>query len=324
MSGRGLGHTGGTIDKLSGIAGIRTQLNPAAVRMILRQAGFCIFEQTERLAPADRKLYALRDLSGAVESLPLIVSSILSKKWAEGLDGLVLDVKFGGGSFMGPRPRAAELAKALLKVAKALGLKATAVLSAMDQPLGQMVGNNLEILECIETLRGHGPEDLNELTYALSREMLALAFPKRGRFSRKEFQERFASGDLAGRFFHGLEFQGADWNHPRTLRMNSRAEILRAARSGYLQAVEAKAIGEACMALGAGRRAIGGAIDPSVGLALEKKVGDRVRRGEKLGEVFFSAKGPRAPVLRKLQAAFSIGPRAPRRLPVVSSIWKNH
>jgi thymidine phosphorylase len=216
------------------------------------------------------------------------------------------------------------LAKALLKVAKALGLKATAVLSAMDQPLGQMVGNNLEILECIETLRGHGPEDLNELTYALSREMLALAFPKRGRFSRKEFQERFAAGDLAGRFFHGLEFQGADWNHSRTLRMNSRAEILRAARSGYLQAVEAKAIGEVCMALGAGRQAVGAKIDPAVGLALVKKVGDRVRRGEKLAEVFFSLKGARTPLLRKIQGAFRIGSRPPRKLPLVSSILKNH
>lgn len=324
MCGRSLGHTGGTVDKLGGLRGLRTALKPAEIRAILRRHGFCFFEQTAELAPADRRIYALRDQTATVESLPLICSSILSKKWAEGLDGVVLDVKFGSGSFMGPLPRARTLALLLLRVAKKMGLKATAVLSSMEQPLGQAVGNNLELLESVETLRGHGPADVTELAYILGREMLSLAHPKRKAIGAEEFREHLTRGDLTEILFRGLRAQGGDRDDPRSLRLPTRPVEVRAPRSGWVQGVEARAIGEACMALGAGRLHPGAAIDPTVGIGLLKKSGDRVKKGEVLAEVFAAPGKNSVSVRAHVQKSFRIGNRRPRPAPLVISVLKNH
>ncbi len=323
MSGRGLGHTGGTIDKLSGIVGLKTALSPREVRRLLKSRGFCIFEQTPSLVPADRRLYALRDLSGTVESIPLIVSSILSKKIAEGLHGLVLDVKFGSGSLMGSLKHAKDLAKMLLSVARALGLKATAVLTSMEQPLGQMVGNNLEILECLEVLRGHGPEDLNEANYILAREMLRLALPRKRTLDRQTFRELLLSGVLAECFLETLRQQGGNLEHAQSLQLAPRRRAVLAPRGGWIRAVDARIIGEACMELGAGRKGAGEPIDPAVGIWVGKKVGERVRKGEKLLEILYRSESHLKKVLPRLGQAIQISPQKVRPAPLVAGIFKN-
>jgi len=324
MSGRGLGHTGGTIDKLSGIRGIRTALHPKEVHQILRHHGFCIFEQTPRLGPADRKLYALRDATGTVESLPLIVASILSKKILEGLHGLVLDVKYGSGSFMGPLPRAKALARMLLKVAKALRLKATVVLTAMEQPLGRLVGNNLEILECLETFRGHGPEDLVCLTAILASEMLALALPKSKRPSLQELQNRLSSGELEESFRAWLAAQGGRINHTQSLGLADSMVPVRAPSSGWVKSLDARRIGELSMRLGAGRSRVGESIDPKAGIVLHKKVGDPVKKGEVLAELFHSKTKLAPGLLQEMKDAFWIVARPPKRAKLIAGVLKNH
>jgi len=323
MSGRGLGHTGGTIDKLSGIKGLKTALAPAEVRRLLKKAGFAIFEQTKKIAPADRRLYALRDLSGTVASVPLIVSSILSKKMAEGLHGLVLDVKYGSGSFLGEIRRARELTRWLLKVAKALGLKATAVLTSMDEPLGIAVGNNHEIEESLQTLRGHGPKDLVEVTYRLAREMLRIAFPRRKPLDRKSFNAFLASGKGAEHLMRGLRHQGANWKHSRTLQKAPRCERVAAPKAGFIQRIDARSIGEVCMELGAGRKRAGEPIDPRVGLRVLKKVGEPVKKGETIFEVGHASAAVFRSILPKLLGAVTIATRrkAPPRL--IAGIYRN-
>jgi len=324
MAGRGLGHTGGTIDKLAGISGFKTMLTPVQVGACLRRSGFCIFSQSELLGPADRRLYALRDASGTVESLPLIVASILSKKLIESLDGLVLDVKYGAGSLAGTLPRARALAQLLLKVGKELGLKVCAVLTGMDQPLGQTVGNNLEILECLETLRGQGPRDLIEVTVILAREMLAMVLPAGRRPTDAELKERLGSGVLLEPFLHYLVDQGGKWEPVSTLRLARQLFPYRAQKSGYLQAAHARELGLASMELGAGRRHLQDQIDPAVGLCLHKKIGDPVRRREPLADLFYNDSRLLRLARPHLEAAFRIGAARPPQRSLVKAILKNY
>ncbi len=323
MAGRGLGHTGGTIDKLSGIPGLKTNLAPGAVASALKRSGFCFFEQTALLAPADRRLYALRDASGTVGSIPLIVSSILSKKIVESLDGLVLNVKYGVGSLMGPLPKARELARMLLKVARHLKLRTTVVLSAMEQPLGQMVGNNLEILECLETLRGNGPQDLCEVTVALAREMLNQVLPLKARPAKQELLNKLSGGSLVENFFGGLRIQGGRLEHRDNLKLASNVLSLRAPRSGYVQGLHARQIGEASMKLGAGRDRPGDPIDPTVGICLIKRVGDRVWKGAAFAEIFYRKKNRLAEVRRKVLEAYQIGTARKKPPRLIGGILKN-
>ncbi|MFO1462459.1 MAG: thymidine phosphorylase [bacterium] len=324
MAGRGLGHTGGTIDKLAGIPGFKTELSSARVGKILHGHGFCIFAQSERLSPADRRLYALRDASGTVESLPLIVASILSKKLIEGLDGLVMDVKYGAGSLAGPPHRARALARLLLRVGKQLGLKVCAVLTAMDQPLGQTVGNNLEILECLEVLRGQGPRDLVELTVALAREMLAMALG-RGRVpSEPALRERLGSGELLAPFLDWVKAQGGSWQDLSSLGLAPRLFAYRAPKTGYVQEAHARELGLAAMELGAGRRHLEDRIDPGVGICLLKKIGDRVGRGEALADLFYRDPARLRLAQPRLAAAFRIGPSRPAQRSLVKAILKNY
>jgi pyrimidine-nucleoside phosphorylase len=324
MSGRSLGHTGGTIDKLSGIVGLNTALSPAKVLHLLKTEGFCIFEQSQNLAPADRRLYALRDASGTVESIPLIVSSILSKKMLESLDGLVLDVKFGGGSFMGPLGRAKKLGKMLLQVAKALKLKATVVYSSMEQPLGQMVGNNLEILECLETLRGQGPQDLADLTVILAREMLAPVLPKTRVPTKLQLMERLTNSELVDPFLHYLGAQGAKMQDKKNLLIAKNALAIRSTRGGWIRDIDAKAIGVASMELGAGRQSLGDSIDPTVGIALMKKRGEAIRRGETLAEVFYRDKKHLKDCRRRIEKAIIMGGQRAQKKPFIAGISKNY
>lgn len=317
MAGRGLGHTGGTIDKLSGISGLKTALAPAEVLRVLKKTGFCIFEQGPHMAPADRRLYALRDASATVESIPLLVSSILSKKRIEGLDALVLDVKFGSGSFLGGLPRTRLLGKMLLQVAQALGMKTRAVYSSMEQPLGQMVGNNLEIFECLETLRGQGPRDLVELSVKLAREMLAMVLAPKNIPNTRELTLRLTDGSLVEPFLKNLKAQGGKLNSPQTLNRTSRVIKLPALRTGWVRRVDAREVGEACMELGAGRPYPGGPIDPTVGVALLKKVGDSVRRGETIAEIFCQAGSNVRKIRSRINKAFDYSSKPVRRLRLI-------
>lgn len=314
MSGRGLGHTGGTIDKLSGIEGLQTRLSPKKVERVLDQAGFCIFEQSKDFAPVDSRLYALRDASGTVDSIPLIVSSILSKKAQEGLHGLLLDVKFGSGAFMPNLAGAKDLGKQLIQVARALKIKTTAVLTAMDQPLGQAIGNNLEIRECLDLMTGQGPEDLIQLTTRLGREMLALALPQSRLPSLGELRKRLRSGEMIEIFTRGLQAQGAKpgaWDRMKVARASME---LQAPKQGWIRGLHARPLGEAAMLLGAGRKRLGAKIDPKVGLVLLKKLGDPV----KAGEPWIRIHAPKARcsdgVLALMGSALEVG-RAHRKVP---------
>jgi pyrimidine-nucleoside phosphorylase/thymidine phosphorylase len=313
VSGRGLGHTGGTLDKLEAIPGFRVDLPVERFVELVRELGVGLMGQTERIAPADRKLYALRDVTATVESIPLIAGSIMSKKLAEGIDALVLDVKVGRGAFMKTTHEARRLAATLVGIGRGFGKRVTALLTAMDQPLGLAVGNALEVIESIELLRGGGPPDLRELTVALTAEMLLLArLAKDLPAARAAVEAAIADGSGLARFRAVVEAQGGD---PRTvddptLLPHAPAVLpLAAPRDGLVEAIDGEAVGLAAMALGAGRTRVEDRIDPAVGLVLCRKVGQRVTRGEPLCYVHRGPGGLRqAEIERRLLAAWQIGP----------------
>jgi len=324
MSGRGLGHTGGTIDKLAGIPGLKTSLSTTRIIKILKDQGFCIFEQSPQLAPADQKIYALRDATGTVESIPLIVSSILSKKLQEGLNGLLLDVKYGVGSLMGPLIRAKKLAQALLEVAGDLNLRAVAVISSMDEPLGQAVGNNLEIRECLDALNGQGPPDLVQLVVGLSHEMLKMALPRNRLPRPQDLRHRLTQGGLEKTFLGGLRAQGGKARDILQLPVGARLRRITATRSGFIREVNARVLGQVAMALGAGRNKIGESIDPAVGLKVFKKIGDKVKRGEPLAEIYFNKGNNLVKLCGLLKDAIKIGSVRVRPRRLMAAVLKNY
>lgn len=282
MSGRGLGHTGGTLDKLESIPGFVAELDARTFHDILARVGVVMAGQSETLVPADRKLYALRDASGTVPSIPLIASSIMSKKLAEDLDGLVLDVKVGEGAFMRDMGRARQLAETMIGIGRSHGLAVTALITDMSQPLGRMVGNANEIAESIDVLTGEGPEDLVEITVALAEEMLALA----GKGDPgSEVRQALDSGAALERFEAMVEAQGGD---PRVVSDRSvlpsapERTPIEAQTGGYIAACDARAIGIAAMRLGAGRERKEDSIDPGVGIEVVAKIGDEVSPGDVL------------------------------------------
>jgi pyrimidine-nucleoside phosphorylase/thymidine phosphorylase len=313
VSGRGLGHTGGTLDKLEAIPGFRVDLPVERFVELVGSVGAALVGQTARLAPADRKLYALRDVTATVESIPLIAASIMSKKLAEGIDGLVLDVKVGRGAFMKTGAEARRLAEVLVGIGRGAGKRVTALLTAMDQPLGLAVGNALEVVESIELLRGGGPADLREVTVALTAEMLLLArlapdLPA----ARRLVEAAIADGRGLAAFRRIVEAQGGD---PRAVddpgRLPRAAEVVEVASpaAGVVEAIDGEALGLAAMALGAGRARVEDRIDPAVGLVLARKVGDRVAPGEPLLLVHRNAAGePQPRVAARVLAAYRIGP----------------
>jgi pyrimidine-nucleoside phosphorylase len=272
ISGRGLGHTGGTLDKLEAITGFDVRLSAARFERIVREVGVCMIGQTDRLAPADRRLYALRDVTATVESVPLIVASILSKKLAEGIDGLVLDVKCGGGAFMATRERAEELARALVGVGRRAGKRVTALITEMDQPIGATIGNALETREAIDVLRGEGPDDSWRLTRELGAEMLRVAGVERSAVAARAAMDRARqSGAGMERFLRMVKAQGGDVRQveqpERLPRAPHRVEV-RAPRAGVVTSWDARALGLLAIELGAGRRRAEDPVDHAVGIEL--------------------------------------------------------
>jgi len=292
VSGRGLGHTGGTLDKLESIPGFRVDLPIERFVQLVESLGLCLIGQTAEIAPADRKLYALRDATATVESVPLIASSILSKKLAEGIDALVLDVKVGRGAFMKTLPEARLLARTLIDLCRAMGRPCSALLTAMDAPLGFAVGNAVEVAESIEVLRGRGPEDVRELTLRLGVEMLLLgeAAPDVPS-ARQRLETALADGSALRRFAQIVAAQGGDAavvDDPRRLPRPSAVREVRLDRGGVLAALDAEQVGLAAVELGAGRSRKEDRVDPAAGVLLRKRRGDEVRAGEVLAELHAS------------------------------------
>jgi pyrimidine-nucleoside phosphorylase/thymidine phosphorylase len=316
ISGRGLGHTGGTLDKLEAIPGFRVDLPVERFREIVRGVGACLIGQTARLAPADRKLYALRDVTATVESIPLIAASIMSKKLAEGIDGLVLDVKVGSGAFMKSPADARTLARTLAAIGRSMGKRVTALLTSMEEPLGCAVGNALEVAEAVETLRGGGPEDLREVTVALTAEMLLLGgVAEAPAAARAAVEGAIADGRGLSKLAEIVSAQGGDPEAIRDPARLPRAPSVRdvpAPASGFVRAIDAEAIGLASVALGAGRARVDDRIDPAVGIVVHRKVEDRVERGEPLCTIHHGARGePPERVAARIAAAYAIGAEAP-------------
>lgn len=290
MSGRGLGHTGGTLDKLESIAGFRTALSLLETRAQIERLGCAMLGQTPEIAPADKKLYALRDVTGTVESIPLIAASIMSKKLAEGLNGLVLDVKTGSGAFLPEPVRAIELAQTMIGLGEVRGCPTVALLTAMDRPLGRACGNALEVEEAIEGLRGEGPEDLMEVTFALGVEMLLLVgASKSAEDARRRLEETIDSGKALEKFAQVIDAQGGNPSvveDPSVLPQAEAVEVFRAPHDGVIVQVEPRRIGRAILEMGGGRRKVEDEIDPSVGFVIPAKPGQRVKTGEPLASVF--------------------------------------
>ncbi|MEO8030543.1 MAG: thymidine phosphorylase [Gemmatimonadota bacterium] len=290
MSGRGLGHTGGTVDKLEAIPGFRVGLSLAEARDQVERIGCALFGQTAEIAPADARLYALRDVTGTVPSIPLIAASIMSKKLAEGLTGLVLDVKAGSGAFLPGIDSARTLARTMVDLGAAHGCPTVALLTAMDRPLGRACGNALEVEEAIATLSGEGPSDLIEVTLALGAEMLLLAGVEPDRGAAHDRLERtLANGKALELFGRIIEAQGGNpavIEDPGVMAQAEVVELFPAPRAGVVQRIEPRVIGEALVAMGGGRSRLEDSIDPSVGFVITPNPGDRVRQGQPLASVF--------------------------------------
>ncbi|MBC8113668.1 MAG: thymidine phosphorylase, partial [Candidatus Saccharimonas sp.] len=285
ISGRGLGATGGTLDKLESIPGFRTQLTLAEISKITDRVGCVITGASAELAPIDGKLYALRDVTATVESIPLITASIMSKKLAEGLNALVLDVKYGSGAFMKTLGSARKLAASLVETGQRMGVKTSALLTNMDQPLGRMVGNTLEVDEALATLTGNGPSDLWEVTCELGADLLLTTGKSPDRPSaRKLLEEHLNSGRALAKFIEMVAAQGGNLNAPRP-RATTQSDII-SPRSGYVSRINTEALGIAVIELGGGRRVMSDRIDHGVGLEMLVRIGDRVELGQPLVRVY--------------------------------------
>jgi pyrimidine-nucleoside phosphorylase len=311
MSGRGLGHTGGTLDKLESIPGFRTNLTLREAKTQVERLGCAMLGQTPEIAPADKRLYALRDVTATVESIPLISASIMSKKLAEGLTGLVLDVKTGSGAFLTDLSKSIELARTMIGLGEARGCPTVALLTAMDRPLGRACGNALEMEEAIEGLRGSGPPDLMEVTYALAAEMLVLVRAAPGlREARALLEDSVASGRALETFARVIEAQGGNpavIEDPGVLPQAQAVEVYRAEVGGVVSAVEPRRIGRAIIELGGGRTAVEDVVDPTVGFVVTVKPGDPVRAGEPIASIFAKDEAGIAVGTAALREAIVIG-----------------
>jgi pyrimidine-nucleoside phosphorylase len=309
MSGRSLGTSGGTIDKLESIPGFRTALSRDEILERIKTVGLVLCSQTAELAPADGKLYALRDVTGTVPSLPLIAASVMSKKIAAGAPAIVLDVKAGSGAFMPTVEEAAQLARWMVRIGLRAGRRMVALVSGMFQPLGNAVGNALEVSEAIDTLRGGGPEDFRQHCLMIAAHMLRVSGRAADlRTSREMAEESLHSGAAMSKFRALLASQGGDeevCEDPRILPSAPNRGILSAERSGFIAQADAGIIGAASVRLGAGRAKKGDAVDPSVGFVLRVKVGDKVRKGDPLCEIHTSSPESLAQAMVELRPAFA-------------------
>ena len=322
MSGRGLGHTGGTLDKLESIAGFRVRLDLPEIRRQLAGIGVCLFGQSDALAPADRRLYQLRDATATVESMPLVVSSILSKKLAEDLDALVLDVKLGSGAIF-QQPRQAEaLGRALVKTARGLGLKAVALMTAMDQPLGRYVGNALEIRQAVEVLQGDCTAgDYVEVLLALGGWMVHLGGKARSpEAGARVLEALIRDGSAAERFKRLIEAQGGDpriVEDPGRLPRASFSRMASSPRDGFITKLDARLVGETAVRLGAGRETMDQKLDYAAGLILDKKIGARVKKGECVARLYACDAARLESGASYFRTAFEVSARQPKPQPVV-------
>ena len=322
MSGRGLGHTGGTLDKLESIPGFRTTLSLADATRQIERIGCAMLGQSAEIAPADRKMYALRDATSTVESIPLIAASIMSKKLAEGLSGLVLDVKRGSGAFLPELDRGLELARTMIDLGVDRGCAVVALITAMDRPLGRACGNALEVEEAIHTLRGEGPPDVLGVVYALGAEMLVLggAAPSLDA-ARRAMEVAVSSGKAARKFEEIIDAQGGNAavvDDPSVLPQAGACELFLAPRAGVVACVEPRAVGRGVTALGGGRTRIEDSVDPSVGFVITAKPGDVVQNGEPLATVFARDRAGIDAGLTTLRRAIAIADEAEPPLPLIS------
>lgn len=321
MSGRGLGHTGGTVDKLETIPGFRMELGLDEYRAQMERIGCALIAASPEIAPLDRRLYALRDVTGTVESIPLIASSIMSKKLAEGIDALVLDVKVGNGAFMDDEARARQLARTMIAIGRAHDRTVVARLTAMDRPLGHAIGNALEVEEAIAALHGGGPADLREVTVALAAEMLMLG----GRADSLEdgaarARTALDEGRALDKMREVIEAQGGNpsvLDDPAILPQADVQLVFEAPQEGTILAMDTRAIGVAAVELGAGRATLGARIDPSAGFHLTAKPGDRVERGQPLATIHARTNALAEQAARRLQAAIRIGEGDATPLPLL-------
>lgn len=325
ISGRGLGHTGGTLDKLEAIPGFNVNLRVSEFRRVLESCGCAMIGQTSEIAPADRKLYALRDVTGTVESPYLICASIMSKKLAEGIDALVLDVKTGSGAFMKNEKDARFLAELMVETGERMGKKVVALITDMDQPLGNMIGNALEVIEVVDVLRGGGPEDLRELCLELAGWMLHLGgVSATVAAGRQKSAALISSGKALETFRQMVALQGGDARIIDDLRRLPQARhtmLVSSAATGYLASMQCEQIGAACVILGGGRERKEDSVDPSVGIVLHKKVGDRVARGEALATIHYNDEAQAARAQQMIEASCVVTDSAsPEKRPLIHRV----
>lgn len=321
MSGRGLGHTGGTVDKLESIPGYRTELPPAEFKQIVQKVGVSVIGQSKELAPADKVLYALRDVTATVESIPLIASSIMSKKIAAGADAIVLDVKVGKGAFMKDLETAVTLAQAMVQIGQAVNRKTVACLTDMNRPLGNAIGNSLEVIEAVRLLRGEGPQRLQEVCLTLGAQMLHLAQEDLTvEEAHRVLQNKLESGQALETFRHWISAHGGTplvAEKPGEVLPLAPKYTVKAMESGYVTSLEPLQLGLIALELGAGRRRKGDSIDPGVGIQLKVTVGDQVEQGEELAAIYARSSQQAQWAAEQIQAAIQVGPAVPPPLPLI-------
>jgi pyrimidine-nucleoside phosphorylase len=314
ISGRGLGATGGTLDKLESIAGFRTDLSLDELRGVVERVGCVITGSTAELVPADKRLYALRDVTSTVASIPLITASIMSKKLAEGLGALVLDVKYGSGAFMKRLEDARRLAESMTAVGNRMNVRTSALVTDMNQPLGRMVGNGVEIDESLDVLRGEGPKDLVELTLALGAELLTATGAAEDREeARRILREHVSSGRAYERFAAMVAAQGGDLEAPRP---RAAEAAVTADRAGFVEAIDTEGLGWAIIEMGGGRKQLQDRVDPAVGLEMCVRLGDEIRAGDRVARLFVHER-QREKAAGLVAAAVRIGDRAPAKRPLI-------
>jgi pyrimidine-nucleoside phosphorylase len=328
ISGRGLGHTGGTLDKLESIPGFNVNLSLDQFRSVLRECGMGLIGQTAEIAPADKKIYALRDATSTVESIGLICASIMSKKLAEGIDTLVLDVKTGSGAFMKREEDAVRLAEIMVDTGKRMGKKVVALITDMDQPLGRAAGHSSEIIECIDVLNGKGPGDLRDLSIELSTWMFYLGERTKSLDEGRQLAESMiASGQAREKFKQGIKLQGGDErviDEPQRLpKARSRVDVLSEA-DGYITGTNCEHFGTALAMLGGGRSKKEDTIDPGVALDFHKRIGDPVKKGESLATIHYNADAKLGEAKAMVAASYFIAAEAPReKKPLIRRILGN-
>jgi len=321
MSGRGLGHTGGTIDKLESIEGFKTELSLNKFIETVKKVGVSIISPTSDLAPADKKLYALRDVTATVDSIPLIVSSIMSKKIAAGADAIVLDVTTGSGAFISRYEDALKLGEIMVDIGSELGKETVAIITNMDEPLGFAIGNSLEVREAVEVLKNKGPEDLRKLCIVLGSYMLKLGGMVNSiEGGKRKLTKILEEGRAFTKFKEMVVAQGGNFQvieNPELLPVAKYCFKIKADKSGYVQRANSRLIGESAMLLGAGRENKESKIDLSVGIVLKKKMGNKVNINEDLAEIYYNDAEKLEDAKKKLLSSFTIGDKKPRKLPLI-------